>query len=320
MSNEVTVLTDNIGRSLSLLLAQAKDRLTLVAPFITQGALERLVADVDPSVPLSIFTRWRLDEIVAGVSDLRVFDTVHARHGSRLLLHDRLHAKVMLIDGDVAVVGSANITDSALAFRNPANVETVAELRPVPNRLFLFVRQLERSSFPATAELRQRLEDAARVSPLPPTCQPIEMPPVGPLMPARLFPSFRSPDRLFEAYYSVHEFRDPEARDAVLDDLLALSLPEGLEQTGFKEFVGQALLANPDFAAFDVFVAQPRYFGDMAEWFKARGMLANQDQSNQKRYLQTLLRWLLHFLPGRYRLEEPNYSELFGRVEGWETS
>jgi len=33
---------------------------------------------------------------------------------------------------------------------------------------------------------------------------------------------------------------------------------------------------------------------------------------------QTLVRSVRHFLPRRYRLEEPNYSELFGRIEGWE--
>src|ERR1700720_1376764 len=96
----VGLMIDEIGSSLGRLMAKARDRVTLVAPFITQGALERLVSDVDPSVPLSIFTRWRLDEIVAGASDLRVFDTVEGRPGSRLLLHHRLHAKVMLIDDD----------------------------------------------------------------------------------------------------------------------------------------------------------------------------------------------------------------------------
>jgi len=298
----------------------AKELLAPVAPFIKQGALERLVTDVDPSIPLHVFTRWRLDDIVAGVSDLGVFDAVQARPGSRLLLHDRLHAKVMLIDDDVAVVGSANITDSALGFHSPPNVEVMAVLRPVPNRLFLFVRDLERTSVLATPELRQRLEEAADASPPPPIYPLTEMPPLGPTMPARPFPSFRSPDRLYGAYRSIQEFRDPETRDAVLDDLLVLSLPDGLDETAFRDRFGRALLARDDIAAFDEFVARPRYFGEMAEWLKARGVLADQDQEARKRYLQTLVRWLAHFLPGRYRLEEPNYSELFGRVEGWEAT
>ena len=47
-------------------------------------------------------------------------------------------------------------------------------------------------------------------------------------------------------------------------------------------------------------------------------VLEDQGQEERKRYLQTLVRWLRHFLPGRYRLEEPSYSEFFGRVEGWD--
>jgi hypothetical protein len=80
----------------------------------------------------------------------------------------------------------------------------------------------------------------------------------------------------------------------------------------------RALLARPDLAAFDAFVAQPRHFGEMADWLKARGVLADQNQAERKRYLQGLVRRLRRFLPGRYRLEEPHYSELFGRVEGWQ--
>jgi hypothetical protein len=55
----------------------------------------------------------------------------------------------------------------------------------------------------------------------------------------------------------------------------------------------------------------------MAEWLQGRGVLAGQSQEDRKMHLQTLIRWLRHFLPGRYRLEEPSYSEQFGRVEGW---
>jgi phosphatidylserine/phosphatidylglycerophosphate/cardiolipin synthase-like enzyme len=70
-----------------------------------------------------------------------------------------------LIDDSVAVLGSSNITDRALAFRDPPNVEIIAELGPVPNRLFLFVRHLERTSVPATDESRSQLEDALQSAP-----------------------------------------------------------------------------------------------------------------------------------------------------------
>jgi len=312
------LITDNIGSSLSRLVAQATNRVTLIAPFITQGALERLVAEADSSIPLSVFNRWHLDEIVAGVSDLRVLDTVRARTGSRLFLHPHLHAKVILIDDSVAVLGSSNITDSGLAFRDPPNLEIMAELRPVPNRLFLFIRHLERTSVPATDELRCQLEDAVRSAPPIPAYPQVEIaaPKVFEVPP--LFPSFRSPDHLYEGYLSVRTFRDLETRAAILDDLEALALPEGPTEKDFGEKVAAALLALPVIAAFDEFVARPRFFGEMAEWLGSREEFAGQDAERRKRYLQTLIRWLRHFVPTRYRLEQPGYAERFGRIESWE--
>ena len=100
--------------------------------------------------------------------------------------------------------------------------------------------------------------------------------------------------------------------------LRLLALPDGLDESTFRQRVGAGLLAVETVRAFDEFVSQPRYFGEMAEWLKGRGVLADQSLEDRKMYLQTLVRWLRHFLPGRYRLEEPNYSELFGRVEGWQ--
>jgi hypothetical protein len=98
--------------------------------------------------------------------------------------------------------------------------------------------------------------------------------------------------------------------------LEVLSLPDGLSEAVFKDRVAAILLTLPLIAAFDDFVARPRFFGEMAEWLGRRQEFAGQDAEQRKRYLQTLIRWLRHFLPGRYRLEEPGYSERFGRADG----
>jgi hypothetical protein len=197
-------------------------------------------------------------------------------------------------------------------------VEIMAELMPVPNRLFLFVRHLERSSAPATDELRRQLEGAVRSAPPMPAYPEVEIPVPTVLGESSLFPSFRSPDHLYEGYRSVQSFRDVETRATILDDLATLSVPEGLTENEFREKVGATLLTFPVIVAFDDFAARPRFFGEMTDWLGAREELARQDAKQRKRYLQTLIRWLRHFLPARYRLEEPGYSERFGRVDGWE--
>jgi hypothetical protein len=317
MNSEATLLTEKIGLSLGECARQARHRLTLAAPFIKRKALERLIADIAPSVTLTVFTRWRVDEISAGASDLSVFDLLYERVGSRLLLHARLHAKVLLIDDQLAAIGSANVTDAALGFADQPNAELMAVLQPVPNRLFLFLLHLERDAVPATAELRRKFEEAVKAAAPPRTPAVVDVTGDAPRGPPSLFPCFRNPEQLYRGYVSVVEFSDHETRAAILDDLEALALPDGLDEPAFRQRVGAGLLSLEMVRNFDEYVGHPRYFGEMAEWLKGRGVLADQSQENRKRYLQTLVRWLRHFLPGRYRLEEPNYSELFGRVEGW---
>ncbi len=318
MTNHVVLLTEKIGHSLGEYARKAQHRLLLAAPFIKRKALECLLAEVETSVALTVFTRWSVDEISAGVSDLSVFDLLHERGSSRLLLHPRLHAKVLLIDDQVAAIGSANVTDAALGFADQPNAEVMAVLQPVPNRLFLFLLHLERAAIQATEELRRKFEAGVTAAAAPWTPPVVDVTGDAARGPPAIFPCFRNPEQLYRGYVSVVEFSDHETRAAILDDLGVLALPDGLDEPTFRQRVGAALLAVETVAAFDQFVAQPRFVGEMAEWLKGRGVLAEQSQEDRKRYLQTLVRWLRHFLPSRYRLEEPNYSELFGRVEGWE--
>ena len=221
MSSQATLLTEKIGRSLGECVRQARHRLTLAAPFMKRKTLERLITDVAPSVTLTVFTRWKVDEIIAGASDLSVFDLLHERVGSRLLLHPRLHAKVLLIDDQVAAIGSANITDGGLGFADQPNAEVMAVLQPIPNRLFLFLLHLERNAVPATEDLRRKFEEAVKAAAplLPPPI--VDVPFDAPPGPPSLIPCFRNPEQLYRGYLSVVEFSDPEARTAILDDLEA---------------------------------------------------------------------------------------------------
>jgi hypothetical protein len=319
MSNQIPLLTEGIGRFLGDWVDQAREQLTVVAPFIKRKALERLTSGVGASVELTVVTRWSVEEICAGASDLDVFDFVCDRPGSRMLIHPRLHAKVLLVDDTTAVVGSANITDAALGFAEQANAEMMAVLRPVPNRLFLFLMRMERESIQATEELRQQFEKAARIAPVSPAHPEIILPKLVAWETTHPFPRFRIPERLYQGYVTVVGFSNPETRAAMLCDLFDLALPDNLDEAEFCQRVGAALLADAMISAFDQFVARPRYFGEMAEWLKRRSVPAAHGQENRKLYLQTLIRWLLHFLPRRYHLEKPGYSELFGRVEGWQT-
>jgi len=235
---------------------------------------------------LTIITRWNADEVIAGVSDLSVLDFVHNRERSRLLLHPNMHAKVILAD-ELAAVGSANVTDAAMGFSDHPNAEAVTVIRRAQNNVFLFLSRLERESVLATEDLRQRFEEATKVG--PPAWQAPVVEVNG--VPARIspwpFPRFRNPERLHSAYLSILGFKDPDIRALILNDLVALNLPDDLDEPSFRYRVGAAMLTIPLIAEFDVFVMQPHHFGTLAGWMKSKGVLPAHGHEDRKRYLQT---------------------------------
>ena len=78
--------------------------------------------------------------------------------------------------------------------------------------------------------------------------------------------------------------------------------------------MGILLLEKPIIQEIDNFVQIPRRFGAVRD-FLASLLCANIPNVNPERAWQTLMRWLLYFLPSRYALSVPNYSEVFYRIK-----
>ncbi len=60
---------ENLGDLYQGAIASATRRVVIVAPFIKVGALSRVLRDVRIGCELLVVTRWRLEELAAGVSD-----------------------------------------------------------------------------------------------------------------------------------------------------------------------------------------------------------------------------------------------------------
>src|SRR4051812_46006665 len=111
-----------LARELDALCSNARDELVLVAPFIKQAVLMRLLDATASSVAVRVVTRWSPQEIKSGVSDLEVWDVINARSGAVLLLRADLHAKYYRADMS-CLVGSANLTHAALGLATVPNLE-----------------------------------------------------------------------------------------------------------------------------------------------------------------------------------------------------
>lgn len=109
-----------LGDMLSSVCSGAQD-LIIAAPYIKADALTKVLADVSPGASLVCVTRWNLHDFASGVSDTECRTIVTERGGS-FRLHPSLHAKYYRID-DVILVGSANLTSSAMGWAPHSNLE-----------------------------------------------------------------------------------------------------------------------------------------------------------------------------------------------------
>ena len=308
-----------LGDVLLELLGGATREALLVAPFIKVGALARVLEGIAPSVAVTCVTRWRLEELATGVSDLDVWPLVHERGGAVYLRPD-LHAKYYRAD-EHCLVGSANLTGAALGWVRDANLELLVGLPATDGRLCGWERNLLAGTVAVDEDLYQAARAALAAFP-PATTRPglAQLLPVGQSM-AVSFPAWlprtRQPADLFRAYTGRWELLSAATRAAAAFDLAALDVVTNLPQAAFERAIGVRLLQHPLLRRLDAFVGQPRRFGEVVVFLRSEPTLASIDHVAA---WQTSMRWLLHFLPSRYRLAQPRHTEMFWRVSPGEST
>ena len=149
------------GEAVLELCASAQSEVLLVAPFMKSAAMNRLLEAIPPYVQkVRCVTRWRPEEIVAGVSDLEVLDLIEQRVGATLFVHPYLHAKYFRADRR-ALVGSANITSRALGWSIPANLELLLPADSLTEIIQEFEKKLLQSVIEVDQTLRLGIQSAA---------------------------------------------------------------------------------------------------------------------------------------------------------------
>lgn len=301
----MTVNEVALGQQLIEIARSATRELVLCAPFAKVGVVERLLAVVQRAPEVLLFTRWRPEEVAAGVSDTAVLGAVEAR-GGRVLLHDRLHAKYYR-NQDQAVLGSANLTGAALGWAPGVNLELLA-----PAELSV-CRGLEElllaESVVATEAIAEQVDQIAA-----------QLPRAEPALPdlkqeaddlGAWTPALRQPSDLFLAYRDGIERLSAASSQAALRDLRHLEIPTGLDKKQFYGVVASRLLQQPVVRAVDIELAEPRRFGHMTAMLD-RLLQVGAEEASQR--WQSLMRWLLEFLPHRYGRRVNNWSEIIYRI------
>ncbi len=261
-----------VGEQIKSLLRDAPPRadVILCTPFMKAPVLDALLSNLGKGAELQVFTRWHAWEVAAGVSDLEVFDLCNDRPGSQLYLVDNLHAKAY-VAGERALVGSANLTATALGWSERPNIEILIEVPSTVRELSALILMLKQNCRKATSREKEIVfEEATRLS-IPASPES----PVKRVLSSPWFPRCAAPEQLYAIYAGQNNvsFLDSTVSDAK-DDLKDLLIPEGLKQREFRKVIKERLLSLST-------------FNEIAE--KARGQINDQSGKEFVRSLRTEL-------------------------------
>jgi hypothetical protein len=299
----------------------ASDQAILVAPFIKYKSLERITDSLPDSIKLSVYTRWRIDEIAQGVSDLAVWNLLEGRHNSHLYLIQNLHSKYYRFD-EAVYVGSANITDAGMTWGRSSNLETLVNAKTEKFDYFGFESLLNLKSVVVDQAIYERT--CKLVSEFKRNNVALSTPSIeniltdgliSPISIAEIqddftdskvwIPATRSPDILFAVYSGTIDLVSKDVLTGAYLDLSHMEIPPNLDQLSFSSFVASRLEMEPLIIELDKFLSESRRFGELREF------LSNFVVRDSARYWQTVMRWLLYFMPVKYSSNVANYSEIF---------
>jgi hypothetical protein len=315
-----------LGDVLMAQCAQATHELVLVAPFIKSRALERVISCIREDIGLTCVTRWRPEEISAGVSDLEIWPLLRDRPNTKLWLRADLHAKYYRAD-ETCLIGSANLTSAALGWSVSSNLEILAPYPATDPMLLEFERHLMNAVVLVDDGLYETM--AAVVARIP-----IEKV-IGfadELLPQRddghgqasssleaWIPTLRVPEHLYTAYTGKVDTLTSSSSEAAMADLAVLRIPPGLSHATFESYVGIALLQMPIVVHVDVFLNRPRRFGEVSAFLRSLPC-ADEEGFDSKIAWQTLMRWLLVFLVDRYNSSVFSHTEMFSKNTRYSSS
>lgn len=310
------------GSQLEELCARAHNEVILAAPFIKVSALDRIISKIPDAISLRCVTRWRPEEVIAGVSDLEVWTLLKNRSNTSLSLKSNLHAKYYRSDQQ-CLIGSANLTLKALGWTKQSNLELLILAQANDSLL----RQFEEDLFSNVVEVKQNIFDQLKntveelrnqtLNDYPfETWQDIEdnIDANHQVKDDAWIPTLRNPEALYLAYSGRLADLSSASREAALLDLLALSVPSGLSKEAFILYVGYLLLQKPIIHRVDSFLSTPQRFGAVVDLLNHLPCSEACDFDASYSW-QTLMRWLRYFLPKHYFLAAPQHSEIFGRVQ-----
>ena len=274
----------NPGKDLVRLCSEA-DQIFISAPYIKADALGKILQDVNPNASLVCISRWSVEDLQLGSSDIECYAIVKTFGGS-FRLHPTLHAKYYRMD-DVVLVGSANLTFSGMGWSNHPNLEILCR----PNK------QFEADNFQAKllADSREIYhEEVSRWKTLVEIESQFENTNAIPRSQlADWRPSTREPRNLELAYVGKeNEIASYDEQQAAKQDLQKLSLPTGLNRDQSRAWISICLMES----LFALSVIQLQK-SSPNESYRKLAQMYDLETYKARRDFETVQNWLAFFTP-----------------------
>lgn len=284
-----------LGDDLTSLLSDAQDNVLIVAPFIRSEAFSRLLNSIPVDIETTVVTRWRLADLLAGTSDLGIYDLAKSRAIPLYLRYD-LHAKFFAAD-NMCLIGSANVTLTALGWKTPTNLELLIPVARSTDHIVKFEETLLTGAVRATEEQRNRLEALLeKLHKLPSVMPETDMQVLSP----NWVPLTRNPEELYLMYRGNDDI-NRSAQQAMQNDLTQIGVIPGMDEEGFRAWVAATIMQTPLVSqVIQLINNEGQVTEDMLRNLLTK-IGVNVEQHKPRNVLETLERWLTYFLPTQYQ-------------------
>lgn len=214
----------------------------LIVPFVKQGALEKLLNAIQGEVEkLFVVVRWRPLDIASGVSDIEIFDLLKDYGAFDLRMHNFLHAKYYRFDEKI-FIGSANLSDTALGWRFPANEEIlILSDKSMRKELLEYESRILSDSSLVTQETVNSLAEVARGLREQPF---MALENEGE---SAWLPLCRRPKEIFKIINGKKPPITKGTYESALKDIASLNMPVCKDERSFKKAVSTLLKAEKVF-------------------------------------------------------------------------
>ena len=293
------------GERVKALVRQAKSEVILCSPFIKAKVLSVLLDVIRDGVSVVIVTRWRPAEIAAGVSDLEVLDLANERPQTEVRLLHSLHAKLYVAD-EHCLLGSANLTASALGWREDSNLELLVSAHRNDTDLAFLLGQLE-SATPATFQLRAEVAELAANLDVPALDEAKDISTTAiPQARRAWLPRCAAPEKLYDVYLDPDTTTVVEGTRADAQADLADLLPQpGLTSDEFTVTIAETLSRIPSIQEFLNRI--PAGLSDTQGEQAVSELRDDVSESDARRHWHIVRQWISIFFRDKFEVAPQNF-------------